>query len=147
MKPDTIAKMTDPDKLRTLMDNAERLGRDDVYMDAFRRLSELEGLELSDPMDRDFYRVLNAYEQLLTEKNGRTTKANRTRQKLRRKGVEQCLIDRATGAGTGGFDLLVEKGLPELTAENVVIKYADRFDDDVVQAAHTKLLAAGLDIE
>ncbi len=145
MKPDDIARMTDPAKLRNLMDNAERLGRDDVHLNAFRRLSELEGLKLSDPMERDFYQVLNAYEQLLTEKNGRTTKANRTRQKLRNKGVKQCLIDWATGAATGGFELLVEKGLPELTAEYLVIKYEDRFDDDVVRAARAKLQGVGID--
>ena len=77
MDPNKIAQMTDPAGLRNLMVNARRLDREDVYWLAFRRLSELEGLDLSDPLERDFYQVLNAYEQLLTEKNGRTTKASR----------------------------------------------------------------------
>ena len=38
-------------------------------------------------LTRDFYNVLNAYEELLTQKHGRTTKAARTRQKLARVGV------------------------------------------------------------
>ena len=134
MDADKIARMTDPAGLRNLMNNARRLSREEIYMHAFKRLCELEGLNLGDPLEREFYQVLNAYEELLTEKNGRTTKANRTRQKLRNKGVKQCLIDWATGNATGGFELLVDKGLPELTAEYLVVRYGDRFDDEVVEA-------------
>ena len=147
MDSSRIAKMTDANGLRNLMDNARRLGREDLYLHAFRRLCELEGLDLSDPLERDFYQVLNAYEELLTEKNGRTTKANRTRQKLKNKGVTQCLIDWAVGNATGGFELLVGKGLPELTAEYLVIQYEDRFENEVVEAAKLKLLSVGATLE
>jgi hypothetical protein len=75
------------------MDNAQRLGRHDVYWQAFKRLCEIEGASYDDPLHRDFYRVLAAYEELLTQKHGRTTKAARTRQKLASKGVERCLED------------------------------------------------------
>lgn len=143
MDPTKIARMTDPAGLRNLMANARRLDREDVYLNAFRRLSELEGLDLSDPLERDFYQVLNAYEQLLTEKNGRTTKASRTRQKMKNKGVMQCLIDWSVGNATGGFQLLADKGLPELTAEYLVVKYKDRFDDHVVESAKAKLVEVG----
>lgn len=143
MDPKKIAQMTIPAGLRSLMANARRLGREDVYWNAFRRLSELEGLDLSDPLERDFYRVLNAYEQLLTEKNGRTMKASRTRQKMMNKGVMQCLIDWAVGNPTEGFRLLVDKGQPELTAEYLVTKYKDRFDDDVVESARARLVEHG----
>lgn len=143
MDPTKIAQMTDPTGLRNLMANARRLDREDVYLNAFRRLCELEGLDLSDPLERDFYQVLNAYEELLTEKNGRTTKASRTRQKLKNKGVMQCLIDWAIGSATGGFQLLVDKGLPELTAEYLVIKYKDRFEEDVVKSAKVRLVEIG----
>ena len=79
--------MSDIKALRNLMANAKRLERDDVYWLAFKRLCSLEGMAFDDPLERDFYDVLNAYEELLTEKNGRTTKASRTRQKLKNKGV------------------------------------------------------------
>lgn len=74
-----IARMTDAQGLRNLMDNARRLGREDIHRLAFRRLCSLESASFDDPLARDFYDVLNAYEELLTEKNGRTTKASRTR--------------------------------------------------------------------
>ena len=143
MDPNKIAQKTDPAGLRSLMANARRLDREDVYWNAFRRLCELEGMDLSDPLERDFYQILNVYEQLLTEKNGRTTKASRTRQKMKNKGVMQCLIDWAVGNPTEGFRLLVDKGQPELTAEYLVVKCKDRFDDDVVEAARARLLDHG----
>ena len=73
-----IAKMADGVRLRNLMENARRLDREDIYWLAFRQLCSLEGVSFDDPLDRDFYDVLNAYEELLTEKHGRTTKATRT---------------------------------------------------------------------
>ena len=140
MDASRIARMTDEGGLRNLMSNARRLEREDVYLFAFRRLCSLEGMNFDDPLEQDFYDVLNAYEELLTEKNGRTTKANRTRQKLKNKGVEQCLIDWALGPPTDGFKLLMEKGLQELTAENLVAKYESRFPTAAVEAAKKRLL-------
>ena len=139
MDPAKIAQLTDKEALRNLMNNAQRLERDDVYWQAFRRLCSLEGMNYDDPLERDFYDVLNAYEELLTQKNGRTTKATRTRQKLVNKGVEECLVDWALGEPTDGFRLLVEKGLPELTAEYLVVKYATRFPKVAVDAARKRL--------
>ena len=139
MDPAKIEQMADRDALRNLMENAKRLERDDIYWLAFKRLCSLEGMAYDDPLERDFYDVLNAYEELLTEKHGRTTKASRTRQKLKNKGVEQCLIDWALGDSTDGFRLLVEKGLPELTAEYLVVKHATRFPEAAVKAARERL--------
>ena len=136
--------MTDSDALRNLMENASRLDRDDIYWQAFRRLCALEGLIYDDPLVRDFYEVLNAYEELLTLKNERTTKAVRTRQKLKNKGVEQCLVDWALGAPTDGFKLLIDKALPQLTAEYLVVKYEKRFPRAAVEAARRRLIEYGV---
>jgi hypothetical protein len=95
----------------------------------------------ADPLVRDFYETLAAYEQLLTEKNGRNTAASRTRQKITNKGVHQSLIEWTRGkAETNGFILLVEAGLPEFTGEYLVTKYENRFPHDVVTLARERLL-------
>ena len=143
MDPSKIAQMTDAGALRNLMDNARQLEREDIYCHAFKRLCALEGIAYDDPLFREFFHVLNAYEELLTEKHGRMTKANRTRQKLKSKGVEQCLIDWAMGPATEGFKLLLEKGLPELTAEYLVLKYEGRFPSRAVEAARRRLEGVG----
>jgi aromatic ring hydroxylase len=135
-----ISEYTSISELRQIMQNAKRAKRDDVYWEAFKRACELEGAVYDDQLHRDFYSTLAAYEELLTEKNGRTTKANRTRQKLDRKGVVQCLEDWANKATeTQGFTLLVANNLVHLTGEFLVLKYRDHFTEKAVKNAGRRL--------
>ncbi len=138
-----ISGYTDPGDLRTLMTNAKRLGRDDIWREAFQRLCSLEGADQTDPLHRDFYRTLAAYEHLLTQKNGRATRASRTRLKLKSKGVVQCLEDWATSkTPTEGYELLTTNDLAELTGEHLVLKYPEQFSAEAVASAKARLDAA-----
>jgi hypothetical protein len=125
------------------MERARARNLPEVYNAVFRRMCELVGSENDDPDDplvRDFFQTLAAYEQLLTEKNGRTQAANRTRQKVANKGVFQSLVEWTRGkTETEGFKLLVEAGLSEFTGEYLVLKYAQRFPNDVVNLARQRL--------
>src|SRR5208282_2961593 len=67
------------------------------------------------------------------------TLANRTRHKLVRKGVVQCLEDWASQRTSEGLELMVSKGLFELTGESLVLKYANRFSSQAVASARSKL--------
>jgi hypothetical protein len=141
--------MYDVKKLKTLADCRTVMKRTrernmlKEYDAVFRRMCELVGFENDDPNDplvRDFFETVAAYEQLLTEKHGRTTSATRTRRKISNKGVVQSLIEWTRGkAETSGFKLLVEAGHPEYTGEYLVARYADRFPADVVALAHERL--------
>jgi hypothetical protein len=64
-----VSKIHDAEHLRTLMANARRLGREDIYWKAFGRLCGLEGQSETDPLHRDFARTLAAYEELLERSN------------------------------------------------------------------------------
>ena len=137
-----ISGYTDPADLRTLMTNAKRLGRDDIWREAFRRLCSLEGADQTDPLHRDFYQTLAAYEQLLTQKNGRATRASRTRLKLKSKGVIQCLEDWVLSkTPTESYELLVANSLVEMTGESIVLKYPEQFSEGAVAAAKARLAA------
>ncbi len=133
---------------RTVMERAKRSENDAVYQEVFRRMCAISGHENDDPDDplvRDFHATLAAYEQLLTEKNGRNQPAGRTRQKIKNKGIVQSLIDWASSsAETPGFRLLVEAGLPEFTGEYVVVRHANRFPPEVVTKARIRLDAYGI---
>lgn len=138
-----VSTYTDPAALRTLMVNAKRLGRSDIWRESFRRLCALEAAHQDDPLQRDFHETLAAYELLLSERNGRTTRAGRTRLKLKSKGAVECLRDWVMSKEVPEeFVLLVANGLPELTGEQLVVKYADRFEPDVVAAATARLASA-----
>ena len=143
-----VSKLKNAEECRTVMRRAQERGLSDVYDMAFKRYCELVGAENDDPNDpliRDFYKTLAAYEQLLTEKNGKNTPASRTRQKISNKGVLQSLVEWTRGrAETNGFKLLVERGLPEFTGEYLVIRYSNRFPDDVVELARNRLSEHGI---
>ena len=130
---------------RIVMQRAKEQARLDVYEAVFRRMCALAGSGNDDPDDplvRDFFETLAADEQLLTEKNDRNTLASRTRQKIANKGVHQSLIEWTRGsAETEGFKLLVDTGMPEYTAEYLVVRYAARFPADVVVLAEERLTA------
>ena len=139
-----IKQLKDKQQLLNLISNSKRLGREDIKNNALKRLCELEGVNVNEPLERDFFQVLAAYEYMLTEKNGRTTKATRVRQKLKNKGLKQCLVDWTLGPNTQGFEQLIEQGLSELTAEYLVVKYSNEFSKDIVMAAEQKLGSAKL---
>jgi hypothetical protein len=101
-------------------------------------------MDHNDPLERDFYATLAAYEELLSEKNGKRTLASRTRMKLRNKGVVGCLEDWALSAQpTEGFNTLVANGQTALTGEFLVTKYSDRFSPEAVERATARLEAIG----
>ncbi len=137
-----ISGYTDPAALRTLMINAKRLGRDDIWREAFRKLCSLEGAEQTEPLHRDFYETLAAYEYLLSQKNGRATRASRTRLKLKSKGVVQCLEDWVTSkTPTEGYELLMANDLAEMTGESLVLKYPAQFSETALAAAKERMAA------
>lgn len=141
-------KLKTPQECRIVMQRARERKLPEVYNAAFRRFCELTGAandDPSDPLIADFYRTLAAYEQLLTDKNERNTIASRTRQKISNKGVHQSLIEWTRGkVETNGFKLLVENGMPQFTAEYLVVVYRDRFPDDVVALAKSRLESHGI---
>lgn len=62
-------------------------------------------------------------------------------------GAKQTLIDFATSkAPTDGFEMLIERGLPELTGEALVLKHGKSFETEVQTAAKERLENAGVDI-
>ena len=48
---------------------------------------------------------------------------------------------------TGGFDMLLERGMPELTGEVIVLRHSEQFDNEIQNAARERLVQAGVDID
>ncbi|MBY0370534.1 hypothetical protein K2X33_07605 [bacterium] len=138
-----MSKLKTSDQCRVVMDRARSKGEHEIYRNVFRRYCEIAGKDADDPADpiiRDFHETLAAYEQLLTERNGRTTSASRTRQKINNKGVIQSLVEwTAAKKETEGFGLLLKAGLAQYTGEYLVVRYADRFPPHIVELAKARL--------
>ncbi len=145
-KPD-LSNVWDKDKLRNWMANARRLGREDVYQEAFRQLCRIEGRNIDDPLESEFASVMRALEEALTEESGKTKRLNRTRQKLDRVGVRQTLADLALKSKPSmGFLKLIEFDMADMSAEALILKYRDDFDEEVVAAARRRLQEYGVKI-
>ncbi|MFL9827868.1 hypothetical protein [Rhodoplanes sp. SY1] len=127
------------------MANAKRLGRDDVYQDAFRQLCRVEGRNIADPVEAEFAIVMRALEEALTEEAGKTKRLNRTRQKLDRVGVRKTLADLALKPQPSlGFLKLLEFGMADMCAESLILKHQEEFPQEAVDAARRRLEKYGI---
>jgi hypothetical protein len=143
----SIAASTDADQLRRFRENAQKKGVTVVADAAFRRLIEILPEQAPGSIEHDFWMTIHAFEEVLRDERGKTVRLSRTRQKIGRVGVKQTLIDFATSkAPTDGFNMLIERGLPELTGEALVLKHSGAFDLGVQNAAKQRLEDAGVDI-
>lgn len=139
-----IAACTDIGKLQNWIRNAEREGAPEVADAARRRIIEVEGSSSkdskNDPLVLDFWKSIFALEFALSEERGKTTRLNRTRQKISRVGVLQTLSDLALQpTASEGYFLLRERGMLDMSAEAVVLRFPDRFSHDVLVAARRRL--------
>lgn len=142
-----IAHLTDARLLRQFRENAQKLGAPEVADAAFRRLLEILPEEAPGSIEHDFWMTIHAFEEVLRDERGKTVRLSRTRQKIARVGVKQTLIDFAMSkAPTEGFDMLIERDLPELTGEALILKHGESFDPKVRAAAKQRLANAGVDI-
>jgi hypothetical protein len=137
--------MSDPKKVRQLLANAERLNATEMATACRRRLFELGGADLDDPVERRLAQAVTALEETYREKHGRAQAAGYTRRKIANAGAVATLSDWALKPNvTPGFIALVEGGMAEFTGEYVVAEFPDRFEPHVVTAARERLHKHGV---
>jgi hypothetical protein len=144
---DYVATCDNAVDLRQIIANAK--GKPDaapLAEAAFRRLIELVPGEEPGTLAFDFWRTIFAFEQMLTEERGKTTRLARTRQKLARAGVVETLRGFAEGPPTAGFKMLIERSMPELTGEALIIKHGHLFEPGTIAAARTRLHDVGYEV-
>ena len=109
-----IKKLKSPEACMKFAKNATRLGRPDLALEAQRKAIELRAGDHSAKSDaeREALKAIYAYEEILTEKNGRRTRATRTWQMIDRHGIIEA-INRVVARKVDpmGYKLLQEKKL------------------------------------
>lgn len=141
---DIIVTCDDEKKLRNWISNASREGAKDVEDAARRRVIEIRAAkdidDPNDPVVLDFWKSIIALENELSEERGRIIRLSRTRQKIARVGVEKTLADLALKAQPSeGYHLLKARDMLDLSAEAVVLRYPERFAQEVLEAARLRL--------
>jgi hypothetical protein len=142
-----IARSDDIAKLKSLIKNARDRGDPALADAAFRKLISLVPSEHPGTVEHDFWQTIHAFEHILTEEREKTTRLNRTRQKVARVGVVQTLRDWAlSDEETDGFRMLLDRRMPELTGEAIVLRHPEHFEPQVQAAARQRLSSAGVDV-
>jgi hypothetical protein len=137
-----VARLKTSKDARQLAENALRLGREDVAVQALEKARELQAVEdgYNSPAQIAIASALYAYEEEQSRIKGRTFRANRTRQMLAKRGAleaaERMVMNRQRSTG---FDVLEEAGLRELSFEAIVDRFPDEFSASALLAARARL--------
>jgi plasmid stability protein len=146
MADDLIAKLKTPDECAVFERNVTERGRPDLALAARKRALELRALRhgASNEVERECLEAVFAYEQVLSVKNGKTTRASRTWPMIDRHGVIQA-VERSVNRkdATAGYAALVEMGLEAYAFEAVVLRHPSSFTDETVQRSRERMSDRG----
>lgn len=122
--------------------NAAEKGRPDLAKEARQRAVELRAEEhgAKSAAEKEALQAVYAYEDLLTNKNGRTTRASRTWQMIKRHGIIEA-VERAVkrDAVTQGYTMLVAMGLERYAFEAVILRHPEVFSEEAIRVSRLRL--------
>ena len=137
-----IARLDTPEACQRFAKNAEARGHPGLAREARRRATEIRagqhGAELE--VEKEALQAVYAYEEILTQKNGKRTRASRTWQMINRHGILRAIertVDRESDAA--GYLTLVEMDMTDLAFEAVVLRHPDNFSSETVERARQRL--------
>lgn len=136
-----IQQLKTPEECMQLAINV-RAKNPDLAREARRHAVELRATShgIKSAVELELLKALYAYEEVLSEKNKRRTRASRTWQMIKRHGIivaAERAVNRKIEAT--GYKLLVAMGLHDLTFEAVIVRYPDKFSQEVVARAKERL--------
>ena len=139
---DRVKKIDTPEKCETFAKNCIERGREDLAQQAMERAVQLraEAYGAETEAEREALEAVYAYEEVLSAKNGKKTRAGRTWQMITRHGIIGA-VERAVNrpTETQGYTALVEMGLEEYAFENVILRYPGLFSEQAVQISRERI--------
>lgn len=132
-----ISKLKTPEECIQFAKKCTALARE-----ARRRAIELCALTHgnSSVVETELLKALYAYEEVLSEKNKRRTRASRTWQMINRYGIvgaAERAVNRKIEAM--GYKVLVKMGMQDLTFEAVITQFPETFDQNIVKLCQERL--------
>lgn len=138
-------------EIETVLSKATQDNNEELFNAAYERLFALtkqKYKDVADPIERKVYQGLDMWVSL-GRARGKRGVGNRTKQKLKRVGPRQFLIDTVrnrTISKHSGFTFNVTEQHPELTTEYIVVENAPEFPREIVELAKARLLQYKLDV-
>lgn len=137
-----IAKLKTPEECIVFEKNVTERGRPDLALAARKRAVELRALQhgATTDVERECLEAVFAYEQVLSEKNGKKTRASRTWPMIERHGIIEA-VERAVNRKdeTMGYTALLKMGLENYAFEAVILRHPNSFSSDVVQRSQERV--------
>ena len=122
--------------------NATEQGRPDLASEARQRALEIraDGHDAKTAVEKEALQAVYAYEDLLTRKNGRNTRASRTWQMIARHGIIEAM-ERAVKRDvvTQGYKMLAEMGLERFAFEAVILRHPEVFSREAVETSKSRM--------
>ena len=137
-----IEKLKTPEQCVIFARNATDKNRPDLAEQARRRAVQLRAgaLGAESEAEKEALQAVYAYEEVLTKKNGKKTRASRTWQMIDRHGIIKA-VERAVNrnAETQGYTALVEMGLEKFAFEAVIARHPELFSDEAVKISRERI--------
>lgn len=137
-----ILNLKTPDQCEAFARNATERNRPDLADQARVRAIQLraESWGAKSEAEKEALQAVYAYEEVLTKKNGKRTKASRTWQMIKRRGIIEA-VERAVNreSETQGYTALAEMGLQDFAFEAVVLRHPELFSDEAVAKSRQRL--------
>jgi len=137
-----IKRIDTPEKCEVFAMNAIAKGREDLAILARKRALELKAdmYGASTPVEKEVLEAIYAYEAVRSAINQRNTRATRTWNMVKDRGLLGAAEHSVTKKNDPqGYTDLVEMGLEDYTFEAVVLRYPDKFSEQAVTMAREKL--------
>lgn len=142
---ESIANQKDRTKLLTQRANALAKDNEEIAQAVLDRLQALAAKKSAVPLEMDFFRIMEGYEVLVAEKNGKKFVATFIWKKVKDKGIKSALTGWVTSKeAQGSFPALAEAQRFELTAEYLVLRYPEEFESSILLQAKQRLLEHGM---
>jgi len=139
---DRINRLKTPEDCIKFANNASRLGRSDLALEAKKKEIELkaEAYGATSTAQVEAIAAVFAYEEVLTKRNGKPTKASRTWPMIERHGIIEA-VERAVNRPTEtiGYKALLEMGLQEYAFEAVILRHSELFSKATVSISKERM--------
>ena len=137
-----VERLRTPEECESFAKNAAARKRPDLALEARRKAVEMKASEheVQTPVEKEALAGVYAYEALLTQKNGKKTRASRTWQLIKRYGIIEA-VQRAVNrpAETADYESLLEMGMADLAFEAIILRHPEAFSAEAVGASEARL--------
>lgn len=139
---DRVTNIKTPEKCEIFAKNCADRGRDDLALEARQWAVQLraEAYGAESEVEKQAVGAIYAYEEVLSARNGKKTRASSTWQLIKRHGIISA-VDRALNrpADPEGYVSLVDMGLADYALEAVIIRNPDAFSADALAISQERM--------